>query len=46
MTSRWFRTSPTPAGPYQFPEKLIQLMVLNGLAGTPLPVYGRVPEAA
>jgi len=25
---------------------LIQLMVLNGLAGTPLPVYGRLPEAA
>ncbi|MDR1656257.1 MAG: dTDP-glucose 4,6-dehydratase [Deltaproteobacteria bacterium] len=27
-------------GPYQFPEKLIPLMVLNGLAEKPLPVYG------
>jgi dTDP-glucose 4,6-dehydratase len=27
-------------GPYQFPEKLIPLMVLNALAGEPLPVYG------
>jgi dTDP-glucose 4,6-dehydratase len=27
-------------GPYQFPEKLIPLMILNGLAGLPLPVYG------
>ena len=28
-------------GPYQFPEKLIPLMVLNALEGKPLPVYGR-----
>lgn len=27
-------------GPYQFPEKLIPLMVLNALRGKPLPVYG------
>ena len=27
-------------GPYHFPEKLIPLMILNGLAGKPLPVYG------
>ncbi len=27
-------------GPYQFPEKLIPLMILNALAGQPLPVYG------
>jgi dTDP-glucose 4,6-dehydratase len=27
-------------GPYQHPEKLIPLMVLNALAGDPLPVYG------
>ena len=27
-------------GPRQFPEKLIPLMVLNALAGKPLPVYG------
>ena len=27
-------------GPYQFPEKLIPLMVINALHGDPLPVYG------
>ena len=27
-------------GPYQFPEKLIPLMVLNAREGNPLPVYG------
>lgn len=27
-------------GPYQFPEKLIPLMVINALKGLPLPVYG------
>lgn len=27
-------------GPYQFPEKLIPLMILNALADKPLPVYG------
>lgn len=27
-------------GPYQFPEKLIPLMILHGLEGKPLPVYG------
>jgi dTDP-glucose 4,6-dehydratase len=27
-------------GPYQFPEKLIPHMILNALAGNPLPVYG------
>jgi len=27
-------------GPYQFPEKLIPLMILNALQGLPLPVYG------
>lgn len=27
-------------GPRQFPEKLIPLMILNGLNGKPLPVYG------
>jgi dTDP-glucose 4,6-dehydratase len=27
-------------GPYQFPEKLIPLMLLNGLDGQPLPIYG------
>ncbi|WP_413934867.1 dTDP-glucose 4,6-dehydratase [Nitrospira sp. BLG_1] len=27
-------------GPYQFPEKLIPLCILNALAGKPLPIYG------
>jgi len=27
-------------GPYQFPEKLIPLMVLNAARGKPLPIYG------
>ena len=27
-------------GPYHFPEKLIPLMIVNALAGKPLPVYG------
>ena len=27
-------------GPRQFPEKLIPLMVLNGIEGRPLPIYG------
>ena len=28
-------------GPFQFPEKLIALTIINGLEGLPLPVYGR-----
>jgi dTDP-glucose 4,6-dehydratase len=28
-------------GPFQFPEKLIPLTILNALAGEPLPVYGK-----
>jgi dTDP-glucose 4,6-dehydratase len=28
-------------GPFQFPEKLIPLMIVNALRGQPLPVYGR-----
>ena len=28
-------------GPYQFPEKLIPLMILNAFEGKPLPVYGK-----
>jgi len=28
-------------GPYQFPEKLIPLMILNGMEGKKLPVYGQ-----
>ncbi len=27
-------------GPYQFPEKLIPLVILNALEGKPLPIYG------
>jgi dTDP-glucose 4,6-dehydratase len=27
-------------GPYQFPEKLIPLTILNAIAGKPLPIYG------
>jgi dTDP-glucose 4,6-dehydratase len=50
LARAWHRTYGLPVvvsncsnnyGPYQFPEKLIPLMVLNGLAGKPLPVYGR-----
>ena len=45
----WHRTYGLPAlisncsnnyGPYQFPEKLIPLMILKGLAGETLPIYG------
>lgn len=28
-------------GPYQFPEKLIPLMIVSAMEGRPLPVYGR-----
>ncbi len=28
-------------GPYHFPEKLIPLIIIKGLAGEPLPIYGR-----
>jgi dTDP-glucose 4,6-dehydratase len=50
LARAWHRTYGLPVlvsncsnnyGPYQFPEKLIPLMVLNGLAGKQLPVYGR-----
>lgn len=27
-------------GPYQFPEKLVPLMIINALEGKPLPIYG------
>jgi dTDP-glucose 4,6-dehydratase len=45
----WHRTYGLPVvvsncsnnyGPYQFPEKLIPLMILNAIEGKPLPVYG------
>ena len=28
-------------GPYQFPEKLVPVVILNALAGRPIPIYGR-----
>lgn len=49
LVRAWFTTYGLPAiisncsnnfGPYQFPEKLIPLTILNGLEGRPLPVYG------
>jgi dTDP-glucose 4,6-dehydratase len=50
LVRAWFHTYGFPAvttncsnnyGPYQFPEKLIPLMVEHALAGKPMPVYGR-----
>ena len=49
LVRAWGRTYKLPVlitncsnnyGPYQFPEKLIPHMILNALAGKPLPVYG------
>lgn len=49
LVRAWHRTFGLPAiitncsnnyGPYQFPEKLIPLTILNAMAGQPLPVYG------
>ena len=46
----WFETYDFPVlitnctnnyGPFHFPEKLIPLIILKGLAGEPLPVYGK-----
>jgi dTDP-glucose 4,6-dehydratase len=50
LTRAWYRTYGMPVlvsncsnnyGPYQFPEKLIPLTVLNAMKGKPLPVYGQ-----
>jgi dTDP-glucose 4,6-dehydratase len=50
LVRAWYHTFKLPVvttncsnnyGPYQFPEKLIPLMILNALSGKPLPVYGR-----
>lgn len=50
LVMSYFRTYGLPAtisrcsnnyGPYQFPEKLIPLMIANCLANKPLPVYGK-----
>lgn len=49
LVRAWFRTFDLPVvlsncsnnyGPYQFPEKLIPVVVLKALAGEPIPVYG------
>ena len=49
LVRAWHHTYGLPAlttncsnnyGPYQFPEKLIPLMIVNALAGKPLPIYG------
>lgn len=49
LASAWTRTYGLPVvisncsnnyGPFHFPEKLIPLVILNALAGKPLPVYG------
>ncbi len=49
LVRAWFHTYGLPVlttncsnnyGPYQFPEKLIPLMIVNALAGKPLPIYG------
>jgi dTDP-glucose 4,6-dehydratase len=49
LVRAWTRTYGLPTtisncsnnyGPYQFPEKLIPLMIVNALSGKPLPVYG------
>jgi len=50
LVRAWCRTYGLPVlitncsnnyGPYQFPEKLIPLMIQHALEGKPLPVYGR-----
>jgi len=50
LVRAWHRTYGLPVvitncsnnyGPYHFPEKLIPLIILNALAGKPLPVYGK-----
>ncbi|WP_395646265.1 dTDP-glucose 4,6-dehydratase [Terricaulis sp.] len=49
LASAWFHTYGLPVlisncsnnyGPYQLPEKLIPVIILNALEGRPLPVYG------
>ncbi len=50
LVRAWFHTFKLPVvttncsnnyGPYQFPEKLIPLVILNALEGKPLPIYGK-----
>ncbi len=49
LVRAWFHTYGMPVlttncsnnyGPFHFPEKLIPLMIVNALAGKPLPIYG------
>ena len=49
LVRAWFHTYGLPVvlsncsnnyGPYQFPEKLIPVVILGALAGKPLPIYG------
>jgi dTDP-glucose 4,6-dehydratase len=49
LARAWYHTYGLPVvltncsnnyGPYQFPEKLIPVVILNALAGRPLPIYG------
>ena len=49
LVRAWFQTYTLPVltvnsannyGPFQFPEKLIPLCILNALRGKPLPIYG------
>lgn len=49
LVRAWFHTYGLPVlttncsnnyGPYHFPEKLIPLLIVNALAGKPLPIYG------
>lgn len=49
LVRAWYRTFGLPVtisncsnnyGPYQFPEKLLPLMISNALTGKPLPIYG------
>lgn len=49
LARSWFHTYKLPVlvtncsnnyGPYQFPEKLIPLMITHALSGKPLPIYG------
>ena len=49
LVRAWFETYGLPVvltncsnnyGPYHFPEKLIPVIILNALAGNPLPIYG------
>lgn len=50
LVRAWYKTFGLPVvisncsnnyGPYQFPEKLIPVLILNALKGKPLPIYGK-----